>query len=474
MNKRTFLKQMTLAGLAAPLSNFSLAASSPVSSSPAAPSLAAWIARFGQSPNTLQSAENLPSPNALQSAENLVQNEDFWTGIRNGYHLKPDYINLENGYYCVQPDAILEAFTRHVREVNLQGAYYMRTVQFEKKKAMAARLASLAGCNPADLIITRNTTESLDLIIGGYPWKQGDEAIMAQQDYGAMLQMFGQAERRHGIVRKILSVPNHPKSDEEIVSLYEKAITPKTRLLMVSHMINITGQILPVRKICDMAHARGVEVMVDGAHSFAHIVHSIPDLDCDYYGASLHKWLSVPLGAGILYVKPGLADKIAEHAERMGHAEKMGRAELIWPLLAEPDDSVTGLARLNHTGTHPVHTDLAIGDALDYYNTLGAERKEARLRYLQQYWTSKVRDLSGVVVNTPADPARACGIANVGIKGMKPADLADRLLRQYKIYTVAIDSPAADVQGCRITPNLFTMPEELDTLVSALKAQTSA
>ena len=425
MNKRTFLKQLTLAGLAAPLTS--------------------WATRFDQSPDALRSHE------ILQSAEALAQTEDFWTGIRSGYHLKPDYINLENGYYCIQPDAILEAFTRHVREVNLQGAYYMRTVQFENKKAQAARLAGLAGCDPADLIITRNTTESLDLIISGYPWKQGDEAIMAQQDYGAMLQMFGQVERRHGIVRKILSVPNHPATDEEIVSLYEKAITPKTRLLMVSHMINITGQILPIRKICDMAHARGVEVMVDGAHSFAHIVHTIPDLDCDYYGASLHKWLSVPLGAGILYVKPG-------------HAEK------IWPLLAEPDDNATGIARLNHTGTHPVHTDLAIGDAIDYYNTLGAERKEARLRYLQQYWTSKVRDLPGVIVNTPADPARACGIANVGIKGMKPADLADRLLRQYKIYTVAIDSPAANVQGCRITPNLYTMTEELDTLVSALEA----
>jgi selenocysteine lyase/cysteine desulfurase len=431
MNKRTFLKQMTFAGLG--------------SSSLAAFPLASWAARFDQSSET------------LQSPETLAQTEDFWTGIRSGYHLKPDYINLENGYYCIQPDAILEAFTRHVREVNLQGACYMRTVQFENKKAQAARLAALAGCDPADLIITRNTTESLDLIIGGYPWQRGDEAIMAQQDYGAMLRMFGQAEKRHGIVRKILSVPNHPSSDEEIVSLYESAITPKTRLLMVSHMINITGQILPVRKICDMAHAHGVEVMVDGAHSFAHIVHTIPDLDCDYYGASLHKWLSVPLGAGILYVKPGRADKVP------------GRAEKIWPLLAEPDDNATGLARLNHTGTHPVHTDLAIGDAIDYYNALGAERKEARLRYLQQYWTAKVRDLPGVIVNTPADPARACGIANVGIKGMKPAELADRLLRQYKIYTVAIDSPAANVQGCRITPNLYTMPEELDTLVSALK-----
>lgn len=396
-------------------------------------SMAEWIGRFGHQP-----------------ASALADNEEFWAGIRGGYRLKPDYINLENGYYNIQPGEILEAFIGHVRKVNYEGAYYMRTVQFDQKKAMATRLAALAGCSPDELIITRNTTESLDMIIAGFPWKEGDEAIMAEQDYGSMLNMFRQVERRHGIVRKIISVPNHPASDEELVSLYESAITPRTRLIMLCHMINITGQILPVRKICDMAHARGVEVMVDGAHSFAHIRHSIPDLHCDYYGSSLHKWLSVPLGAGILYVKK-------EHIVK------------IWPLLADSDDPAMGIAWLNHTGTLPVYTDLAIGDAIDYYNTLGPERKEARLRYLQQYWTAKVRDLPNVVVNTPADPARACGIANVGIKGMKPDDLADSLLRRYKIYTVAIDAPAAGVQGCRITPNVFILPAELDVLVGALK-----
>jgi selenocysteine lyase/cysteine desulfurase len=278
---------------------------------------------------------------------------------------------------------------------------------------------------------------------------------MAEQDYGAMLQMFKQVGRRHGVVRKTISVPNHPANDEEVVEVYAKAITPNTKLLMVSHMINITGQILPVKKICDMAHARGVEVMVDGAHTFAQIRHNVLDLNCDYYGASLHKWLSTPLGAGILYVKKGLPDKI-------------------WPLLAEPDDSTTGIARLNHTGTLPVHTDLAIGDALDFYAALGPDRKEARLRFLQQYWTSKVRNVPNVIVNTPADPARSCAIANVGMKGMKPADLAARLLSQYKIYTVAIDSPAANVQGVRVTPNIFTLPSELDELVRALQDMAGA
>lgn len=417
MDKRTFLKGITLAGASLP---FSLAA------------MTEWTSRFGRYP-----------------AQRLATNEDFWSGIRQGYRLKPDYINLENGYYNILPEETLEAFIRHAREINYEGSYYMRTVQYERKKAMAARLAELGGCLPEELVITRNTTESLDMIIGGYHWKEGDEAIMALQDYGAMLQMFRQAERRYGIVCKTVSVPNHPADDEELVRLYEKAITPRTKLLMVCHMINITGQILPVRKICDMAHSHGVEVMVDGAHSFAHIRYDIPGLGCDYYGASLHKWLSVPLGAGILYVKKGLTDKI-------------------WPLLAEPDNGAQGIARLNHTGTLPVHVDLSINDAIDYYQALGPEKKEERLRYLQQYWTAKVRNVPGIVVNTPADPARACGIANVGVKSVKPADLAARLLQQYKIYTVAIDMADAGVQGCRITPNVFTTPEELDKLVSAL------
>ena len=217
---------------------------------------------------------------------------------------------------------------------------------------------------------------------------------------------------------------------------------------MISHMINITGHILPVRKICDMAHSRGVDVMVDGAHAFAHIQYTIPDLHCDYYGASLHKWLSTPLGAGILYVKKENIKKI-------------------WPLLAEGDKKEDDISRLNHIGTHPVHTDLAIGNAIEYYLKLGPEKKEARMRYLQQYWTTKVRNMTNVVVNTPADPQRACGIANVGIKGMKPALLAETLLKKYKIYTVAIDY--ANVQGCRITPNTFTMPQDLDVLINALK-----
>ncbi|MBK7310743.1 MAG: aminotransferase class V-fold PLP-dependent enzyme [Bacteroidia bacterium] len=397
--------------------------------------------------------EELMNSVAHVPAKKLASDEDFWADIRKGYKLKPDYVNLENGYYCIQPQYILEAYLKHLQNVNMQGAFYMRTVQYDNKKRVAAKLAELAGCTKEELIITRNTTESLDLIISGMDWKAGDEAVMAEQDYGAMLDMFTQVSKRYGMSNKLVSIPNHPESDEEIVQLYESAITPNTKLLMVCHMINITGQVLPIKKICQMAHSKGVPVMVDGAHAFAHLDFKLSDLDCDYYGCSLHKWLSVPLGAGFLYVK---RDNISK----------------VWPLFAESEKEPDDISRLNHTGTIPVHTDLAIENAMDYYNKIGAKRKEERLRYLQTYWTKQVRNLKNVILNTPEDPQRSCAIANVGIKGMKPADMAKTLLDKYKIYTVAIDGKG--VQGCRITPNVYTSTAELDQFVKALKEMAAS
>ena len=376
------------------------------------------------------------------------EDEEFWKRIREDYLLKPDYINLENGYYNFVPTPTLTKFLEHVKMVNYEASHYMRTVQWDNKRRIADRLARLVNGDPEGLVITRNTTESLDLVIGGFPWKKGDEAIFAAQDYGAMQEHFKMVAKRYGVVNKIVSVPNHPKSDEEIVALYENQITKKTKLLMICHMINITGHILPIRKICDMAHAHGVEVMVDGAHCVGHINVDIEALDCDYYGSSLHKWLSTPLGAGLLYVRK---DKISK----------------IWPLLAEHDSAPSDISRLNHTGTHPVHTDLAIDDAIDYLEIIGMDRKEKRLRYIQRYWSSQLRDVKNVVVNTPVEEFRSCGIANVGLTNIKPKELAETLLNEFKIFTVAIDG--ANVHGCRITPNVYTTTEELDRFVDAMK-----
>ena len=421
MQKRQFIKDLVLTGIAMPLGFSGMAK--------------AFANHEAQSPSA------------------LAEDNAFWEQIRQQYILKPDYINLENGYYNFLPQPILNKYIEHIKEINYQGSYYMRTVQWENKQKSVIALAEIAGCSPDELIITRNTTESLDTIIGGIHWQAGDEAIMAEQDYGAMLDMFKLVSERHGVVNKIISVPNHPKDDAEIVALYKNAITPKTKVILVSHMINITGQILPIKKISEMAHQYGVQVIVDGAHAFAHIQYSIADLGCDYYAASLHKWLSVPLGAGILFVKK-------EHIKN------------IWPLFGDNEKDQNKIKRINHTGTHPVHTDLTIPDSIAYYQMIGPAKKEARLRYLQQYWTSKVKDNSNIILNTPTTPDRSCAISNVGIKNMKPAILAERLMKEHKIFTVAIDY--ANVQGCRITPNLYTTTKELDVFVAALNTLSKA
>ena len=420
MNKREFLKNVSLAAVGLPFIRTS----------------------FSTSLNTLKHL----SPNQIATEE------DFWLQVRKDYSLKPDYINLESGYYNIIPNPTLNHMIDHARMVNYEGSYYMRTVQWDQKNAMAAKLAKVVGTSAKNLIITRNTTESLDMVIKGMKWKKGDEAVYAKQDYGAMKMMFEQVSRRYGTKNIIVSVPNHPTSDEEIVRIYQNAITSRTKLLMVCHMVNITGQILPIKKICQMAHKKGVQVMVDGAHCVGHFQFKIDDLECDYYGSSLHKWLAVPLGTGMLYVRDKHIDNL-------------------WPVFAEHHREPGDIARLNHVGTHPVYHDLSIENAIEYYAMLGAERKEARLRYLQEYWSSRVRTHPNIIVNTPKESFRACGIANVGLKNLKPHELAKQLMDRYQIFTVAIDY--ANVQGCRISPNVFTTTQELDVFVKALQELAS-
>lgn len=399
-------------------------------------------------PAYLESMARSFEPVASLAPAQLAGENDFWNSIRNQFILKTEYVNLENGYYCMLPEPLLERYLEHVRRVNKEASWYMRNVQETDKKRVTEKLSVFIDAQPGEVAITRNTTESLDLVIQGIDWKKGDEAIVAEQDYGSMLDMFRLMEEKHGIRLQIVSIPNHPESDEQLVKLYEERMNERTRLMLVCHMINITGQILPVRKLCDMAHKHGVEVLVDGAHSVAHIPVSMKELDCDYFGSSLHKWLQAPLGNGLLFIKK---EKIAG----------------LKPLLAEAPKLPDDIARLNHTGTTPVHTILGIEDALNYHVMIGGERKTERLRYLQQYWTSKVRNLPGIILNTPEAQERSCGIANVGVRNLEPAQLAKRLLDKYGIWTVAINRPG--VKGCRITPNIYTSTTELDQFVHALQ-----
>ena len=381
------------------------------------------------------------------SQRKRLSEENFWKSIRKDYLLKKDYVNLENGYYCFIPQPTLNKYLEHVKRINFEGSYYMRNQLDLDKRKTAERLSNLVNCDKDELAITRNTTESLDLIISGFPWEKNDEAIFAIQDYGSMQEMFKLTAKRRGIVNKIISVPNQPENDEEIVSLYEQQITKKTKLIMVSHMINITGQILPVKKICEMAHSYNIDVLVDGAHCVGHIDVDIKDLNCDYYGSSLHKWLSAPLGTGLLFVKK----------------EKISKIE---PILAGHVHQRDNIMRLNHIGTHPVHSDLAINDAIDYLESIGIERKQNRLRYIQRYWSDKLRFKNNIIINTPTEIQRSCGIANIGMKNKTPDELSKILFNEYSIFTVAIDY--ANVKGCRITPNIYTSEEELDYFVESI------
>jgi selenocysteine lyase/cysteine desulfurase len=380
-----------------------------------------------------------PAPQAAAA------DERFWSEIRSVYP-KYSYINLENGFSSPEPAATFDAFQRHQREINDGLSFYMRRRKAADDVAVKAQLAQLAGVPPDELVITRNTTESLGTVIHGIDLAPGDEAVMCNQDYGSMLEQFRQQSKRRGLKCVEIAIPLDPKDDDEMVDTYARAITPRTKLLLVSHMVNITGQILPVRKIADMAHARGVAVIVDAAHSFAHVNFTLPDLEGDYLGASLHKWLCTPLGAGLLHIRK---DKI----------------RTVWPLFGDTTRADDDIRKLERIGTHPSWTMLTIADAIRFHTMIGAARKEARLRYLQQYWTDKVRGIPKVYLNTPAG-MRACGIANVGITGMTPGALATALFDKYNIYTVAIDTVA--VKGTRVTPHLYSTFADLDILVKAL------
>ncbi len=386
-------------------------------------------------------AEELP-------AVEVARDEDFWYQVQNAYNQSPHFINLEAGYFSPQPNVVMEAQLRNIEMINAQPSFYMRRRQQEERQEIRELVASFGGTSPEEMTITRNTTESLNVIILGYPWQPGDEAIITEQDYPNMLEAFAQAQKRYKIKLTEIAIPLHPTSDEEIVAAYENAITPQTKVILCTHMINLTGQILPVRKICDMAHARGVEVIVDGAHTFAHLVFKIPDLHGDYYAASLHKWLCCPLGLGVLYVKK---DKINK----------------IWPLFGDTSAPTDSIRKFERTGTQPVGTILTVANALKFHKAIGSERKEERLRYLKNYWCEKVKDIPGVTLNVPLEHGRSCAIGNVAVDGITPDELAAFFYDKYRIFTVAINNKA--VKGVRVTPHLYTTLENLDLLVDAIR-----
>jgi len=402
-------------------------------------------------PQTLDALERALEPFARLTVPTASRAEEFWDEIRQAFQISPDFINLENGYSSPQPVVTLEALQKQVRRINGAISHYMRRQRADEHLAVRRQLAQLAGCPVEEIVITRNTTESMSTVIHGLDLAPGDEAVMTNQDYGSMLEEFRQQSRRRGIRCVEIGLPLHPQNDDEVVEAYERALTTRTKVLLLTHMINITGQILPARKICAMAHAHGVEVIIDAAHSFAHLVYDVPDLGGDYFGASLHKWLCTPLGVGILQIR----------------REKIGK---VWPLFGETSVGDDDIRKFERTGTQPAWTVATIPEAIRFHSLIGGARKEARLRYLQEYWTTRAREIKGVYLNTPPGE-RACAIANFGIEGHSPANIANQLFDRFGVFTVAIDMVA--VKGVRVTPHLYTTTGDLDALVSGIRAIAS-
>lgn len=390
--------------------------------------------------------------NAIRDAEgvapdDLATDEDFWYYIQQSFTQPSGLINLNNGGVSPAPKTVQDAMKRYYDFSNEAPSYNMWRILDQGREPLRTNLAKLAGCSSEEIAIHRNASEGLETIIFGLQLKAGDEVVATRQDYPNMVNAYKQREIRDGIKMVWIDLQLPSEDEDYLVQQFIKAFTPKTRVVHVTHMINLNGQVLPVKKIAAEAHKRGIEVVADGAHSFAHIDFKIPDLDCDYFATSLHKWLYAPIGSGMLYVKK----------------EKI---KTLYPLFATDDPLKEDIRKFETQGTRPFFIEQAIGEAVSYHEMIGGQRKEKRLHYLKNYWMEKVKNIPGVKLNTSFDPQWACAIGTVDIKGKKPADLDNFLFEKYKIHAVAIDT--AGIKGVRITPNVYTTTRNLDVLVDAI------
>ena len=380
------------------------------------------------------------SVNHLSPAQ-AAMDEDFWATIQNAFTVTRGIVNLNNGGVCPSPRIVTEALVRYIWQQEDATAYTMWQILEPQSETIRTGLAELFGCDREEIAITRGASEGLETLLLGLDLKSGDEVLTTTQDYPRMLTTIRQREMREGIKLNLIKIPIPPKNINEITAAFERAITPRTRLLQIAHQINLTGQITPVKAVCEMARARGVDTIVDGAHSFAQFYFKQADLNCDYFATSLHKWLFAPKGTGLLYVR---REKIAK----------------VWPLFPAEEKQKNDIRKFEEIGTHSAAPRLAIGEAILFHNGIGGKRKEARLRYLSRYWMDKLKDVPKVRFNTSFDPAQMCAIANVQIEGVEPVKIGSYLFDKHRIFTTPIIHE--EFQGVRITPNVYTTLYELD------------
>jgi selenocysteine lyase/cysteine desulfurase len=389
----------------------------------------------------LREVEAATSSIAHLTPEQAAMDEDYWFAIQNAFTVTRGIINLNNGGVSPSPRIVTEALVRYIWQQEDATAYTMWQLLEPQSETIRTGLAEVFGCDAEEIAITRNASESLEVLLMGIDLKSGDEILTTTQDYPRMLTTLRQREKREGLALKLIKIPIPPKNLDEITAAFEQGITPRTRLILMAHQVNITGQITPVRAVCELARAQGIETIVDGAHSFAQFDFKRDDLQCDYFGTSLHKWLYAPKGTGLLYVR---RDKIQK----------------IWPLLAAESKQAGDIRKFEEIGTHSAAPKLAIGEALLFHRGIGARRKEARLRYLSRYWMNRLKDTPKVRFNTSFDDKQSCAIANVNIEGIDPVKIGSYLFSRYRIFTTPIVHE--EFQGIRITPNVYTTLNELD------------
>lgn len=374
--------------------------------------------------------------------------EEFWGWVRESYTVSPNILNLNNGGVAPQPKVVQDAHIRYYQYCNEAPSYYMWQILDQGREPLREKLAGLCGCSPDEVAVNRNSTEGLNTVIFGLNLKAGDEVVLTRQDYPNMINAWRQREKRDGVKLVWIDLPLPVDDESRIVDLYVKAFTSRTRVVHVTHLINWTGQILPVRRIADEAHRRGIEVIADGAHTLAQMDFKVPELGCDYFASSLHKWLSAPFGSGLLYIRK---EKVKD----------------VWALLSNNEPDGPDIRKFESLGTRSFASEMAIGAAVDFHDVIGAGRKEARLRFLKDYWVNQVKDMPRVRFLQSATPHQSCAIANISVEGMKPEEVSAELFNRHRIHTVAINWE--NIHGVRVTPNVYTSTKDLDRLVAAIR-----
>lgn len=380
--------------------------------------------------------------------EDVAADEDYWREIQQAFTIDRSILNLNNGGVSPSPRVVQDAMRRHLEYSNQATARTMWGVLQPQAETARQRLAASFGCSPEEMAITRNSSEALEICIYGFDLKPGDEVLTTDQDYPRMLTTFKQREQREGIVLKTFPVPAPVNDLSELADAFRRHVTPKTKLILCCHMVNITGQIFPVRDIVKLGREKGIPVIVDGAHAFAQLAFKRDDLDCDYYGNSLHKWMTCPHGTGFLYVRQ---DKI----------------ESLWPLMAAPEPRGKDIRKFEEIGTHPIANKLAICEAVTLHNAIGPQRKEARLRHLRDRWAQRLMQDKRMKLYAKLDPRHSCGVSTFTIQGVDNGKLVEHLWNKHRIIAVHIDH--AQIKGIRVTPNVYTTLEEIDMFCAAVE-----